>query len=238
MTATAAPADSTLGFVRASALVAKKDLRVELRSKVALAQVLPFGAIVVVLFAFALDPDRGVLPRVAPGLFWITVLLAALLAVGRSISVELRNRSFDALRLSGIDGAAVFTGKCVALVLELLALEVLLGVTVVVLYDIKVAPSAAGILVLAALAATVGIAAVGTAYGALAAGARTRETLLPLLVLPLVAPVMLGGTRSFESALGDSPADAWPWVALLTVFAALFASIGVLSYGTLMEETS
>lgn len=236
MTATSVESDTGPGFWRAATLVARKDLRVEMRSRVAVAQVLPFGVIVVLLFAFALDPDRGVLPRVAPGLFWVTVLLAALLAVGRSLAVELRNRSFDALRGAGIDGAAVFAGKATALAIELVVLEVLLGAAVVVLYDISI--SSVGVLVTAALAATVGIATVGTVYGVLAAGARTRETLLPLLVLPLVAPVMLGGTRSFEAALGGTPSEAWPWVALLAVFAALFTSIGVLSYGTLMEETT
>src|SRR5262249_54281673 len=63
---------------REAGLVAGKDLRIETRSRVALAQILPFGLIVILLFAFALDPDRGILGRVAPGLFWVAVLLAAL----------------------------------------------------------------------------------------------------------------------------------------------------------------
>lgn len=217
-------------------LVAGKDLRVELRSRVAFAQVLPFGLIVVLLFAFALDPDRGILARVAPGLFWVTVLLAALLAIGRSITMELKNRSFDALRLSGLDGASVFLGKTMALLVALLVLEVLLGAAIVVLYDITV--QSVAVLGLVAVAATIGIAATGTLYGVLAAGSRTRDTLLPLLLLPAVAPVMLGATRAFEAALGDTVADAWPWIQLLAVFALLYCSIGVLAYGALLEETS
>ena len=74
---------------REAMLVAGKDLRIEARSRVTLYQVLPFGLIVVLLFAFALDPSRGVLARVAPGLFWVAVLLAALLAVSRSFQVEM-----------------------------------------------------------------------------------------------------------------------------------------------------
>jgi heme exporter protein B len=59
-------------------LVTRKDLRIEARSRVTVQQILPFGLVVLLLFAFALDPDRGVLQRVAPGLFWVTVLLASL----------------------------------------------------------------------------------------------------------------------------------------------------------------
>ena len=106
------------------ALVAGKDLRIEARSRVTLAQVLPFGGIVLLLFAFALDPDRGILPRVAPGLFWITVLLSALLAIGRAFAVEAENGALDGLRLSGIDGGAIFMGKAAAIAVELFLLEV------------------------------------------------------------------------------------------------------------------
>jgi heme exporter protein B len=222
-----------VNLVREAALVAGKDLRIEARARVATSQVLPFGLIVLVLFAFALDPDRGLLPRVAPGLFWVAVLLSALLAVGRSGAVEAA--APDALRLSGLDGAAVFLGKTAAVGIELLALEAVLAVGVFVLYDVDL--RGVGILVLATVAATAGIAATGTLYAVLAGGLRVRETLLPLLLLPVVAPVMLGATRAWEAALDGVPADAWPWVALLALFAVLYLAIGTLAYGPLLEET-
>ena len=216
-------------------LVAGKDLRIETRSRVVLAQILPFGGIVLVLFAFALDPDRGLLPRVAPGLFWVAVLLASLLAVSRAYVIEADNGALDGLRLAGLDPAAVFLGKTAAVVIELLALEVVLGAGVVILYDVEVTGAVA--LVLAAVAATTGLAATGSVYGVLAAGLRARETLVPLLVLPFVAPVMLGGTRAFEAALGGVTSEAWPWVELLCVFAVMTTAIGVLVFGPLLEES-
>ena len=221
---------------REAGLVAGKDLRVEARSRVALAQIVPFAVLVILLFAFALDPDRGVLPRVAPGLFWIAVLLAALLAIGRTFAIEQEHNARDGLRLAGLDGAAVFLGKAGAIVAELLALEVVLGVAVVLLYDVHV--HGIGVLVLTAVAATIGLAATGTLYGVLAAGLRLRETLLPLLLLPVVAPVLLGATRAFEDGLEGAPGDAWPWVALLGVFALLYTTIGILAFGSLWEEQS
>src|SRR5262245_66059173 len=141
-------------------LVAGKDLRIELRSGVAIQQIAPFGLIVLLLFAFALDRDRGVLRRVAPGLFWVTVLLATLLAVSRAFSIEADNGARDGLRLSGLDGPALFLGKAAAIALELLVLEVVLAACVVVFYGIELNTLVP--LVRATLAATVGIAATGT----------------------------------------------------------------------------
>jgi heme exporter protein B len=215
-------------------LIAGKDLRIEARSRVTVQQIIPFGLIVLLLFAFALDPDRGILRRVAPGLFWVTVLLAALLAVSRSFTLEADNGARDGLRLSGMDGAAIFLGKAIALAIELVALEAVLTACVVVLYGIELNTLLP--LVLATVAATVGVAATGTLYGVLAAGLRVRETLVPLLLLPVVAPVLLGATRAWEAAIDGIPSDAWPWVALLAVFAVLFTTIGMLAFGPLLEE--
>jgi heme exporter protein B len=223
-------------ILRDSMLVAGKDLRIERRSRVALQQVLPFGGIVLILFAFALDPDRGLLSRVAPGLFWTAVLLAALLAVSRAFAVEEGNAARDGLRLSGLDGVAIFLGKAAAIAVELAALEVILGVGVVILYDVQVR----GIVLIlaAAVPATIGLAATGTVYGVLGLGVRARETLVPLLVLPAVTPVMLGGTRAFEAALDGTPGDGWPWVQLLGAFAVLVVTLGALAFGPLLEESS
>ncbi len=221
---------------REAVLVAGKDLRIEARSRVTLGQVIPFGMIVVLLFAFALDPDRGILARVAPGLFWIAVLLALLLAVGRAFAIETHHGARDGLRIAGLDGSAIFLGKACAIAVQLLVLEVVLGIGVIVLYDVEM--HGLGVILITALAATIGLAATGTLYGVLAAGLRLRETLLPLLLLPVLAPVMLGATRAFEDGLAGVPGDAWPWVGMLSVFAVLYSAIGVLAFDALWEEAT
>jgi len=223
-----------VNFFQGALLVAGKDLRIERRSRVALQQILPFGGIIVVLFAFALDSDHTLLPRAAPGLFWAAVLLATLLAVGRSFQIEEANRARDGLRLSALDGGSIFLGKAAAIAAELFMLEVVVGVGVVVLYDVTLHDTL--ILLCAAIAATIGLAATGTVYGVLAGGLRARETIVPLLVLPAVTPVMLGGTRAFEAALDNASSDAWPWVQLLVAFAVLVTSAGVIVFGPLLEE--
>jgi heme exporter protein CcmB len=216
-------------------LVAGKDLRVEARSRVATNQILPFALLVLFLFAFALDPDRGVLERATSGLFWLAVLFCVVLGVGRAFALESGEGVVDALRLSGLDPAGLFLGKAAALFAQLVVLELVLGAGVIVLYDTEV--YAVALLVVAGLLATAGLAAAGTLYGALAAGLRVRETLLPLLFLPAVVPVLIGATRAYESALADQSAEGWPWCNLLAVFAVVYMGSGVLAFGPLMEET-
>ena len=105
-------------------LVAAKDLRIELRSRVLINQVLPFAAITMVLFAFALDQD-DLLVRVAPGLVWLATLFSMLVVVQRSFAVEAGDGALDALRTAGIPPQGIYFGKAAALALQLLVLETL-----------------------------------------------------------------------------------------------------------------
>src|SRR4051812_31893855 len=199
-------------------------------------QIVPFAVLVVVLFAFALDPDRGVLTRAAAGLFWVAVLFSALLAVQRSQAVEGADGVRDAMKLSGLDPAGVFLGKALAVAVELLVLEAVLAIGVVLLYDVDV--DGIAVLVATAIATTAGLAAAGSLYGALASGLRVRETLLPLLLLPVVAPVLIAATRASESALTSTSFEvsAGDWLGLLVTFAALYIAFGLVAYGPLLED--
>jgi heme exporter protein B len=215
--------------------VAAKDLRIEARSRVALNQVAPFALLVLVLFAFALDPDSGVLHSATPGLYWVAVLFCAVLAIQRAFAIESADANQDALRLSGLEPSGIFLGKMLAICAQLLALEVLLGLGVAVLYNSP--PHGWLLLIATCLAATAGIAAAGTLYGVLAAGLRVRETLLPLLLLPVLAPVLIGSTRAFEAARTGSPSQGWPWVGLLVAFAVGYTIFGAFGFGPLLEES-
>jgi heme exporter protein B len=220
---------------RDALLVGGKDLRVELRSRVTTTQVAPYAVLVLLLFGFAFDQNHTILSQAAPGLFWMAVLLCTLLAVQRSFALESADGARDGLRLSGVDPAGIFLGKAAAVLAELVALEVLLGVGVVVLFATALHDPA--LLVLTAVTATIGLAAAGTVYGMMAAGLRVRETLLPLLILPVVAPVLLAATQAWMAALGLSTTDGWKWLALLASFAVIYTTVGVLCAPALVEET-
>ncbi|MFN3216096.1 MAG: heme exporter protein CcmB [Acidimicrobiales bacterium] len=222
-------------MIRDALLIAGKDLRVEWRSRVVTNQVAPFTLLIVVLFGFALDADTETLRDTAPGLFWVAVLLVAVLAVQRSASIETADNAQARVLLSDIDAPAVFLGKALALLAQLLVLEAGLLVAVVVLFDVSVADPV--LVVLAALAASVGIAAAGTIYGVLALGLGARETLLPILLLPVLAPVLISATRVFGDAFERVDVDGWAWLAMLTAFAAIQLAFGLLTYGVLLEES-
>ena len=216
-------------------LVAGKDLRIEWRSRVTFSQVVPFAGLVLVLFGFALDANRPVLERATSGLFWITIMFVTTLAVQRSTSIETTDGARRALLLAGVEPVAVFAGKAAAVAVQLLAVELVLVGGIVVLYGAEI--DSFLLVVATCLVATVGIAAAGTLLGALVAGVRARETVLPILLLPVLAPVLIGATRAFDDALGSVAVDGWAWIGMLAGFGLINLVLGALAYGVLSEET-
>lgn len=223
-------------------LIAKKDLRIEFFSRVTLAQIMPFGILNLVLYGFALSPDlkivgdgRSVLEQVAPGLFWLAVLFSAIMALGRSFAVEATDGKLDALQMAGIDPAGVFIGKTLAVSVQIVLLELVLGLAAWLMFGPPVANAA--LLLTTVLITTLAIASVGTLYAAITAGTRVRDTLAPLLVLPVLTPVLLGATLASDAALFGPTSDGTPWLLLIAVFTLLFVGIGMLAFGSLLEES-
>ncbi len=223
--------------------MARKDLRIEWGSRVVLGQILPFGGLILILFGLAVSPDltvlntdrRSVLAQISPGLFWMAILFSALLALGRSFAIESNDGNLDALQMAGLDPAGIFIGKTAAVAAQLLVLEVLLGIGAFVLYNAPL--NSPVLLATAVLLATTAVTSAGTLYAALASGLRVRDTLVPLLVLPALAPVLLAATLATEAALFGTAGNGWTWTMLLGVFALLYLGIGMLSFGPIMEES-
>ena len=220
---------------RDAALVAGKDLRIEARSRVALWQVVPFAGLVLVLFGFALGPGASSLRSAAPGLFWLAVLFSTVLATQRSFAIESGEGTRDGLRLSGIDPAGVFLGKAAAVGLQLVAVQVVLGAGILLLFGVRF--HTWWLAITASLLATIGLAAAGVLYGALSAGLRVRETLLPLLVLPIVAPVLIAGSRAWSAAVTGAVSSGASWLKILGPFAAVYLVVGIALYGPLQEAS-
>ena len=218
---------------RDALLVAGKDLRIEARSRVALWQVVPFAVLLLVLLAFAIGPDAAPLRAAAPGIFWIAVLFSTVLSIQRSVAIESGEGTRDGLRLSGIDPAGIFLGKAAAIGLQLLVLQIVLWAGVTFLFDVRV--HVVWLAVTASLVATVGLASAGVLYGALSAGLHVRDTLLPLLVLPVLAPVLLCGTKAWQAALEGSASSGTEWLRLLIPFAVIYLVVGIVLYGPLQE---
>jgi heme exporter protein B len=183
--------------------------------------------------AFAIGPDAAPLRHAAPGIFWIAVLFSTVLSIQRSVAIESGEGTRDGLRLSGIDPAGVFLGKSAAVGLQLLALQVVLWAGVTFLFDVRV--HVVWLAIAASLLATVGLSCAGVLYGGLSAGLHVRDTLLPLLVLPILAPVLLAGTKVWQAALDGNASSGTEWLRLLIPFAVIYLVIGIVLYGPLQE---
>jgi len=205
-------------------LIASKDLKIELRSKVLINQVAPFALMILVLFGIALDADQQSLRNFASGLFWISVLLCALMAISRSMTIERDDEALVGLNLSGVDPTAIFLGKTCAIAIQLLVLEIFLGVGIILLYRSEVEDLL--LLVSTGLFACIAISALGTIFGFLASGLGVRETLLPILLLPLLLPVLIGATRAFDDALGVAAINGWNWFAFVAGLTVILTSVG------------
>jgi heme exporter protein B len=220
---------------RQAAAVAGKDLRIELRGRYALSAVLPFAGTLLVSFGISLGPDRTLLQRTAPGLLWLAVLFAVVLASRRAYESEAEDGAMEGLLLAPVDKAAVYLGKAAAVAVQLLVLEVLVVVLVSVLFSLSLTQDV-GLLAGAFALGTVGLAGIGALFGALDATARAREAVFPLLVLPFATPVLVGGVKATAIATSGSAEAAGSWLGLLVAFDLVILAAGTLVYGYLLED--
>lgn len=219
---------------RDALLVAGRDLRIEMRTRVGLWQVLPFALLTLLLFAFALGPKPGLLAEAAPGLFWLSVLLSVVLAAQRAVAVDGARATREGARLLGLDPAGVFLGKSLALLVEVLLLEAGLLLGVLVLFHVHVTGWA--MLLASCVLAAVGLCSASILYGSLAGEARVRATLLPVLILPIAAPVLIAGAKAFDASVATGSGSGARWLGILAVFALVYTALGVVLYGPLEES--
>jgi heme exporter protein B len=198
------------------ATLARKDLVLELRSRDTLPAMLLFVVSTLVVFNFSLPADSSSLA--AYGLLWVAIVFTALLGLTRAFLAEREQRVLDGLVLTPADRSAIWVGKGLAVLAFLLVAEVVALPAFALFFE-----PVSGTLVAAVLLADVGLAAVGTLLAAMAAASRARELLLPLLFLPLVIPIVVGGVGASVEE------DAARYLAFLGLYDAIFA---ILSWAT------
>ena len=175
----------------------RKDLRIEWRTKEAVPAMALFTVTVYVLFHFGLDRD-SLDGELASGVLWVTLLLAAVIGVTRLFAAEREQGGLDAFLLAPVDRTALFVAKAAALFVYLVALEMVAVPAFAVLLLGPALFDGLPELVLVLLLADVGLAAVGALVSALAAETRARELIVPLLLLPLLVPLLIGAASATE----------------------------------------
>lgn len=220
---------------RAAAVILAKELRLELRTRELLNATVVFGIVVVVLFSFAFDPTMAESRRYGPGLLWIAFLFAGSLMLHPSFAREQSNDTLDALRLAPISSFAILLGKMLANFIFLSVAEIILVPVFSVLYNISLA-GIVGRLILVLVLGTLGIVVTGTVFSAIVAHSRMRELMLPLLLLPILAPLLVGSVEATTSLFADPPALDGAWVSFLGAFDVVFMTAAWLLCDFLVEE--
>lgn len=206
-----------------------KDVVLEYRSRVNMNAMLFFAGMVLLVFSFALGPTPSQLRTVAAGLLWLAFLFSGMLAFGRAYQLEAENSAFEGLLLIAQNRSAIYAGKVLGVVAVMALVEVVTFPLMAVLYNLDIWSSAPSV-ALVVLLGTVGFAAIGALYGALTMLLRAREVLLPILVLPITAPVILGAVRATSSLLTGRPDNLHLWIELLVAFDVIFLTVGLLVY--------
>ena len=222
-------------YVRRAFLVVWKDVLVERRSKESLNALLFFSLLLVFVFQFALGPERARVEAALPGLLWLGFILSGLLAFGRTFVIERENDCWEGLVLTPGDKSAIYLGKLAGNVLVMIVVEVVLLVLFAVFFAIDFTPSLPGLAAVLALG-TLGLASVGTLFGAVTAQMRARELLFPVLLLPAVVPVLLASVSATQTVLLGQPfAEATAWLKLLAAADLVYLVVGVLTFEFVLE---
>ena len=221
---------------RLALAIAAKDARAEMRGRQAVVSTLFFAAVVLLLFGFALGPDRARLAEAAPGLLWLALVFAGVLAVSRLHLLETDDGALEQLALYPVPRRTIYAGKALAGfgVMGILGLVVLGAVAV--LFGASVGEAIVPLLV-TLLLGIIGIAAVGTFYAGLTVRLPSREVMLPLLMLPVLAPLLLGAVKATAASLaGDPFGELGAWLQLLVAFDVVMVTAGAATYGYLLED--
>ncbi len=221
-------------LMRAASAVFLKDLRLEARTRESLTAILAFSLVVAFIFNFAFDPSPRIVAVVGPGIVWVAYIFTGVLGMNRTFILESERGTLDGLLLAPVGREAVYLGKLLGALTLLLVVEALMLPVFLVLYNL----SLLNLWFLAiAVAATVGFAAVGTLFSAIAVQTRAREVMLPLLFLPVVLPIVIGAVAGTGEALdGSGWSGVGRWLQLIVAFDAVFLVLSSWAFEFVLEE--
>jgi heme exporter protein B len=213
----------------------RKELLLQWRTRAQLMAVFVFGASALLLFSFAVGPNAEILRQFSAGFLWLGLLLSSTLTLAESFHAEMENHAMEGLLLLPADPRAIYYGKTIANWIQLVLLGITLVPVMVILYD--AGTTNIGPLILVIVLGTAGLAAPGTIYAAMTAQVRSKQTLLPLLLFPLIVPALLASVKATSLViLGDPMGQSSAWIKLLIAFDAIYWSLCGLLFGRVVEE--
>jgi heme exporter protein B len=211
--------------------VARKDLTSEWRTRELVPALGQFVVLALVIANFGFQIDSRNAATIGPGVLWLALVFAGLVAFGRAFAAEREQASLEAMLLTAASPAAIFAGKAIAAALLLIACEAVLLPALALFFGTPLNAQ----LVFAVLIATVGMAALGCLFAAMVARVRSREVMLPLLTLPLWIPFIIAGGQAVQVAMGATGSYDGA-VALLIDFDILFLVLTSLAARFVLDD--
>lgn len=221
-------------FLRKVWAITLKDVRAEFRAKEVVLTMAAFSVLGVIVFGLAFDlrvPDANM---VAPGVLWVVVLFGGVLGLNRAFGAEADRGSLAALLLAPMDRSAIYFGKLISGLIFMLLTEALVLPVILVIFDVSLFQP---LNLLGVLLGSLGYVAVGTLFAALTASTRARESMLPILLLPVMVPVFVAGVGLSSALLDGRPLDdVLRWLLVIAGYDLLFLTIAYLVFDMIWEE--
>ncbi|MBC6936468.1 MAG: cytochrome C biogenesis protein [Chloroflexi bacterium] len=221
-------------FLKAVLSIVRKDVQIELRSRELVSSMGLFALLSILIFSFALELDRSARQEAISGVLWVTVVFASILGLNRSLAMERDQGNLDAMLLAPIDRVAIFFGKLAGNLVFALVVGLLLLPIMTILYNQNLLQPW---LLVVLLLGTFGFATVGTLLAMMTVQTRARESLLPIVMMPVALPVLLAAVRASTNILTETPIADWiAWPQILVVVDIIYLVACYLLFEYVIEE--
>ena len=214
----------------------RKDLRIEWRSRDSINGMLFFALLVVVVFSLAFDPTAAVSRQISGGILWVALLFATVTALNQAWTREQNHQVLEAQRMAPAPASALFLGKALANMLFVLVVEAVLAPVFIIFYNLHVLGNA-WLLALILPLGTWALVVNGTFFAVLGLRTRNRELLLPLLLLPISLPALLGMVEATTGVLTAQldPLEINTWITQLAGYDLVFTIVCILLFETVLN---
>ncbi len=221
-------------YLRTALAIFRKDVMVEARTRETISGVLVFALVVAFVFKFTFDPAPRVIALIGPGIAWVAYVFAGIVGMSRTFVFERDRGTLEALLLAPVPREAIYLGKLAGAFTIMIVVEAAMLPVFVVLHDLSFFSLP---FVATAVLATLGLAAVGTLFSAIAVHTRARELLLPVLFLPVALPIIIAAVASTSLLLeGGGWRAIEEWLRLMLAFDIAFLVLSSWAFEFVLEE--
>ena len=225
-----------MAYLRLISAIARKDMMIELRTYERLAAMSAFAVLVGILFNYAIDTSL-VRPReIASGLIWMTIIFGGMLGMGRTFQLEEKDGTIEGILQSPIPLDAIYLGKVIATFVLLTVITGIIFIVFGVFFNLQFADNIIALVGIVSFG-ILGFVAINTLFSAMASRSTMGESLLPVLVFPLVVPIIIYGSTATSRLFAGRPFDEVTGnIRMLAAIAILFLVVGAWLFSFVIEE--